>query len=181
VPGIDGVALREFMEGRRPGLGGMLSMFTGGALGRMGIFALGIMPYISASIIVQLMTAMVPALEQLKKEGEQGRKKINQYTRYGTVALATAAGLRPGGQPGIRRAGHRSRLVLPRRLRDHAGGRHHVPDVAGRTDHRARHRQRHLADHLRGHHRRDSRGAGAVLRIRPVRRDQPGGDHRRDR
>jgi preprotein translocase subunit SecY len=64
-------------------------MFTGGAISRMGIFALGIMPYISASIIVQLMTAMVPQLEQLKKEGEAGRRKINQYTRYGTVALAT--------------------------------------------------------------------------------------------
>jgi preprotein translocase subunit SecY len=89
VPGIDGAALRDFMEGASQGIGGMLSMFTGGALGRMGIFALGIMPYISASIIVQLMTAMVPALEQLKKEGEQGRKKINQYTRYGTVGLAT--------------------------------------------------------------------------------------------
>jgi len=89
VPGIDGAALREFMDGAQATIGGMLSMFTGGALGRMGIFALGIMPYISASIIVQLMTAMVPALEQLKKEGEQGRKKINQYTRYGTVFLAT--------------------------------------------------------------------------------------------
>ena len=89
VPGIDGAELREFMEGASQGIGGMLSMFTGGALGRMGIFALGIMPYISASIIVQLMTAMVPSLEQLKKEGEQGRKKINQYTRYGTVGLAT--------------------------------------------------------------------------------------------
>ena len=89
VPGIDGAALRDFMEQASQGLGGILSMFTGGALGRMGIFALGIMPYISASIIVQLMTAMVPQLEQLKKEGEQGRKKINQYTRYGTVALAT--------------------------------------------------------------------------------------------
>ena len=89
VPGIDGAALREFMEQAGQGIGGMVSMFTGGALGRMGIFALGIMPYISASIIVQLMTAMVPSLEQLKKEGEQGRKKINQYTRYGTVALAT--------------------------------------------------------------------------------------------
>ena len=89
VPGIDGVALREFMEGAAQGIGGILSMFTGGALGRMGIFALGIMPYISASIIIQLLTSMVPALEQLKKEGEQGRKKINQYTRYGTVALAT--------------------------------------------------------------------------------------------
>ncbi|MAB63804.1 MAG: preprotein translocase subunit SecY [Marinovum sp.] len=89
VPGIDGAALREFMEQAQGGIGGMLTMFTGGALGRMGIFALGIMPYISASIIVQLMTSMVPQLEQLKKEGEQGRKKINQYTRYGTVFLAT--------------------------------------------------------------------------------------------
>ncbi|MEO9629136.1 MAG: preprotein translocase subunit SecY, partial [Sulfitobacter sp.] len=89
VPGIDGGALRDFMESAGQGIGGMVSMFTGGALGRMGIFALGIMPYISASIIVQLLTSMVPALEQLKKEGEQGRKKINQYTRYGTVALAT--------------------------------------------------------------------------------------------
>jgi preprotein translocase subunit SecY len=89
VPGIDGGALRDFMEAAGQGIGGILSMFTGGALGRMGIFALGIMPYISASIIIQLMTAMVPALEQVKKEGEQGRKKINQYTRYGTVGLAT--------------------------------------------------------------------------------------------
>ena len=89
VPGIDGNALREFMDQAAAGLGGVLNMFTGGAISRMGIFALGIMPYISASIIVQLMTAMVPQLEQLKKEGEQGRKKINQYTRYGTVLLAT--------------------------------------------------------------------------------------------
>jgi preprotein translocase subunit SecY len=89
VPGIDANALKEFMEGAAQGIGGILTMFTGGALGRMGIFALGIMPYISASIIVQLLTSMVPALEQLKKEGEQGRKKINQYTRYGTVLLAT--------------------------------------------------------------------------------------------
>ncbi len=89
VPGIDGGALRDFMEQAAAGIGGILSMFTGGALGRMGIFALGIMPYISASIIVQLLTSMLPPLEQLKKEGEQGRKKINQYTRYGTVVLAT--------------------------------------------------------------------------------------------
>ncbi|MDF1671771.1 MAG: preprotein translocase subunit SecY [Roseovarius sp.] len=89
VPGIDGAELRNFMEEAATGIGGILSMFTGGALGRMGIFALGIMPYISASIIIQLLTAMVPALEQLKKEGEQGRKKINQYTRFGTVGLAT--------------------------------------------------------------------------------------------
>ena len=88
VPGIDGAALRNFMDQAQAGIGGILSMFTGGALGRMGVFALGIMPYISASIIVQLMASMVPSLEQLKKEGETGRKKINQYTRYGTVALA---------------------------------------------------------------------------------------------
>jgi preprotein translocase subunit SecY len=89
VPGIDGAALRQFMEDAGQGIGGILSMFTGGALGRMGIFALGIMPYISASIIIQLLTSMYPPLAQLKKEGEQGRKKINQYTRYGTVFLAT--------------------------------------------------------------------------------------------
>ena len=89
VPGIDGTALREFMAQAQQGIGGMLNMFTGGAISRMAIFTLGIMPYISASIIVQLLTAMVPALQQLKKEGEQGRKKINQYTRYGTVFLAT--------------------------------------------------------------------------------------------
>jgi preprotein translocase subunit SecY len=89
VPGIDGTALRQFMDSAASGIGGMLNMFTGGAISRMGIFALGIMPYISASIIVQLMTALVPQLEQLKKEGEQGRRKINQYTRFGTVFLAT--------------------------------------------------------------------------------------------
>jgi preprotein translocase subunit SecY len=89
VPGIDALALKEFVTGAQAGIGGLLQMFTGGAIGRMAIFALGIMPYISASIIVQLMAAMVPQLEQLKKEGEQGRKKINQYTRYGTVILAT--------------------------------------------------------------------------------------------
>jgi preprotein translocase subunit SecY len=88
VPGIDGTALKNFMDQISGGIGGMLNMFTGGAISRMGIFALGIMPYISASIIVQLLTAMVPRLEQLKKEGQQGQKKINQYTRYGTVVLA---------------------------------------------------------------------------------------------
>ncbi|MEP3346722.1 MAG: preprotein translocase subunit SecY [Litoreibacter sp.] len=103
IPGIDADALQAFVEQAQQGIGGVLNMFTGGAIGRMGLFALGIMPYISASIIVQLMTAMVPQLEQLKKEGEQGRKKINQYTRFGTVFLATlqayglAAGLEGSG------------------------------------------------------------------------------------
>ncbi len=89
VPGIDGTALKGFVEDIGAGVGGILNMFTGGAISRMGIFALGIMPYISASIIIQLLTSMVPQLESLKKEGEQGRKKINQYTRYFTVILAT--------------------------------------------------------------------------------------------
>jgi preprotein translocase subunit SecY len=89
VPGIDGSQLQQFFEQANAGIGGMLNMFTGGAVSRMAIFALGIMPYISSSIIVQLLTSMVPSLQQLKKEGEAGRKKINQYTRYGTVFLAT--------------------------------------------------------------------------------------------
>jgi preprotein translocase subunit SecY len=88
VPGIDGAALREVMQEVGQGLGGMLNMFTGGAISRMGIFALGIMPYISASIIVQLLGTMYGPWQQLRKEGEQGRKKLNQYTRYGTVMLA---------------------------------------------------------------------------------------------
>ena len=88
VPGIDASQLRSFFEQANTGIGGMLNMFTGGAVGRMAIFALGIMPYITSSIIMQLLASMVPQLEQLKKEGEQGRKKINQYTRYGTVFLA---------------------------------------------------------------------------------------------
>ena len=88
VPGIDGTQLRQFMDDAGAGIGGILNMFTGGAISRMGIFALGIMPYISASIIVQLLSSMLPKFEQLKKEGDQGRKKLNQYTRYGTVFLA---------------------------------------------------------------------------------------------
>ena len=92
VPGIDGQALRDFMSSAGAGIGGILNMFTGGAISRMGIFALGIMPYISASIIIQLLASMVPALEQMKKEGEQGRKKMNQWTRYATVVLALFQG-----------------------------------------------------------------------------------------
>jgi preprotein translocase subunit SecY len=92
VPGIDGDALREFMDKAGQGIGGMLNLFTGGAIKRMGIFALGIMPYISASIIVQLLGTMYGPWMQLRKEGEQGRKKLNQYTRYGTVALALFQG-----------------------------------------------------------------------------------------
>ncbi|WP_180900987.1 preprotein translocase subunit SecY [Martelella soudanensis] len=90
LPGINLEAYAQAFQGQSEGILGMFNMFSGGAVQRMAIFALGIMPYISASIIVQLLTAVVPSLEALKKEGEQGRKIINQYTRYGTVVLATA-------------------------------------------------------------------------------------------
>ena len=89
VPGIDPVVLEELFKSQRGGILDMFNMFSGGALSRFTIFALGIMPYISASIIMQLMTVVVPTLEALKKEGEAGRRKITQYTRYGTVVLAT--------------------------------------------------------------------------------------------
>jgi preprotein translocase subunit SecY len=88
LPGIDPQVLQEVFQRNSTGILGMFDMFSGGALGRMTIFALNIMPYISSSIIVQLMTAVSPQLETLKKEGEAGRKKLNQYTRYATVFLA---------------------------------------------------------------------------------------------
>lgn len=89
VPGIDPVALEDLFKSQQGGILGMFNMFSGGALSRFSVFALGIMPYISASIIMQLMTVVSPAMEALKKEGESGRRKITQYTRYGTVLLAT--------------------------------------------------------------------------------------------
>ncbi len=88
VPGIDPQVLAEIFRQQQGGILGMFDMFAGGALGRMTIFALNVLPYISSSIIIQLMTTVSPHLEALKKEGEQGRKKLNQYTRYGTVLLA---------------------------------------------------------------------------------------------
>ncbi len=92
LPGIDPAALAQLIQQNQSGILGMFNMFAGGAVGRMAIFALNIMPYISAAIIMQLLTAVSPHLEQLKKEGEQGRKQINQYTRYGTVVLAALQG-----------------------------------------------------------------------------------------
>jgi preprotein translocase subunit SecY len=92
IPGINPQALADVFQQQQSGILGMFNMFSGGAVGRMAIFALNIMPYISASIIIQLLTTVSPHLEQLKKEGEQGRRQINQYTRYGTVLLATLQG-----------------------------------------------------------------------------------------
>src|SRR4051794_37748226 len=110
IPGIDPSILQEIFKHNAGGILGMFDMFSGGALGRMTIFALNIMPYISASIIIQLLTAVSPTLEALKKEGESGRKKLNQYTRYGTVLLAAVQsygiavgleGMRAGAQGAV--------------------------------------------------------------------------------
>lgn len=88
VPGVNPLAMSQFFEQNSGTILGVFNMFSGGALERLSVFALGVMPYISASIIIQLMATVVPSLEQLKKEGETGRRKLTQYTRYGTVALA---------------------------------------------------------------------------------------------
>lgn len=88
VPGLDPAKLADLFNQQKSGILGLFNMFSGGALSRLTIFALGVMPYISASIIIQLFTAVSPHLEQLKKEGESGRRKINQYTRYGTLVLS---------------------------------------------------------------------------------------------
>ena len=105
VPGIDPNVLADLFKSQQGGILGMFNMFSGGALSRFTIFALGIMPYISASIIMQLMTAVSPQLEQLRKEGETGRRKITQYTRYGTVFLAlfqaTGISIALESQPGL--------------------------------------------------------------------------------
>lgn len=92
TPGVDGDSLAAFFAQHQNTIFGIFDMFSGGALERLSVFALGIMPYISASIIIQLLTVVIPHLEQLKKEGEQGKKKITQYTRYGTVALSLIQG-----------------------------------------------------------------------------------------
>jgi preprotein translocase subunit SecY len=109
TPGVDPVALSEFFKAMSGGVFGFLDLFSGGALSRLSVFALGIMPYISASIILQLLTVVWPYLEKLSKEGEMGRRKINQYTRYGTIVLAIIQSLgvafwlkaqtAPGGAP----------------------------------------------------------------------------------
>ncbi len=92
TPGIDNVALLSYFEQAKGSLFGMMDMFAGGAFSNFSIFALGIMPYISSSIILQLLTVAIPHLERLSKEGETGRRKITQYTRYGTVVLSTIQG-----------------------------------------------------------------------------------------
>ncbi len=121
TPGIDAVALASFFSGTKGTLLDLFNVFSGGALERLSVFALGIMPYISASIILQLLTVVIPHLERLSKEGEQGRKKITQYTRYGTVVLSIIQGFgisiglesmsSPGGAPVVIDPGWAFRLM----------------------------------------------------------------------
>jgi len=121
TPGIDVAAMASFFDRAQGTLFGMFNMFSGGALENMSILSLGIMPYISASIIIQLLTVAIPHLEALKKEGEAGRKKISQYTRYGTVGLSVIQGLgiaitlesltAPGGAPVVAEPGWSFRLL----------------------------------------------------------------------
>jgi preprotein translocase subunit SecY len=92
VPGVDRTIMDQYMQTGSTGLAGLFDLFSGGAMKQLSVFALGIMPYISASIILQLMAVVIPSLERLQKEGEQGRRKINQYTRYGTVLLSLFQG-----------------------------------------------------------------------------------------
>ena len=165
TPGVDRNVMREFVSQSRAGFLGMFNLFSGGALEQLSIFALGIMPYVSASIILQLMTVVVKPLEELRKEGEAGQRKINQYTRYGTVILSVIVqslsialwleslnGQVPSGEI-VHEPGWGFRFMTDD-LPDHRDRVHHV---ARRADHRARHRQRHLPHHLRGHRRRRAR------------------------
>src|SRR3954453_16639083 len=120
IPGIDPSILQQIFQHNAGGILGMFDMFSGGALGRMTIFALNIMPYISASIIIQLLAAVSPSLEALKKEGEGGRKKLNQYTRFGTGGLAAVQswgiavgleGMHAGGASAVIDPGYFFRIV----------------------------------------------------------------------
>ena len=155
TPGIDADALMRFFAAQRGTIFGLFDMFSGGALERLSVFALGIMPYISAAIIIELLKVVIPAIEKLYKEGEAGQKKIKQYTRYGTVVIAAiqGIGIAVGLECMTAGAGHHAggaapRLGLPPDDGAHPDFGHCVHHVAGGNDHRAGHRQRHLADHL---------------------------------
>ncbi|MBT3264746.1 MAG: preprotein translocase subunit SecY [Acidiferrobacteraceae bacterium] len=113
IPGVDPAAVAALFEQTRGSIIDVFNMFSGGALKRLSLFALGVMPYISASIIIQMMTSVIPHLEQLKKEGESGRRKITQYTRYGTVLLATFQGLGIAIAIGGQQAGGSPVVLIP--------------------------------------------------------------------
>ena len=170
TPGIDPAAIDAYFKSQAGSLFGFLDIFSGGALRRLSVFALGIMPYISSSIILQLLTVVWPYLEKLSKEGEMGRKKITQYTRYGTVVLSVIQSTRhrplarEADGPGRRTARPVAGLGLPAHDDPDADDRNELHHVAGRADHRAGHRQRHLAHHLRRHRRGAAPGDLRTLR-----------------
>ena len=144
IPGIDPVRLRQLFEQNQGGILELFNMFSGGALERMSILALGVMPYITASIIMNLLTAMDPRLEQLRKEGEAGRRKIMQYTRYGIGSHCPGAGLGYVGRSSVPGPDlHHGPWVLFRSDR-FARDRCHLHDVARRADYGAGRGQRHL-------------------------------------
>ena len=173
TPGINPEALALLVDQAKNTMFGLYDMFSGRNLSQMTIFALGIMPYISSSIILQLLTVVWPYLERLSKEGELGRRKITQYTRYGTIGAErrAVAGHRvlPRADDRDRRrpaAGLQPGLGLPAPDGADADDRVGVHHVARRADHRARHRQRHVAHHLRRHRRRAA--ARGVRDLRPA-------------
>ena len=159
TPGVDASVLTEFFARQRGTILGLYDLFAGGNLEKATIFALGIMPYISASIILQLFQAVIPYFEKLAKEGDEGRKKITQYTRYGTVVLSViqAFGIAiflenmtgPSGASAVMFPG----MGFPSPHRVDADRRYGLRDVAGRADHGARYRQRDFAHYYHRHHR----------------------------
>ena len=152
VPGIDFGAVQDLQaQAERGGVLGFLNLFSGGALTQMAVFALGIMPYITSSIIMQLLAVVIPKIEQWQKQGAVGQKKITQWTRYMTVGLALlqATGITyqfnnglPGRRQHHRAPGHQVRRPPRRPHRAHHHRRHRHRDVDGRADHPAGHRQR---------------------------------------
>ena len=153
TPGINLQRWEEFFSSQSGSIFGFFDLFAGGNIRRLTVFALGIMPYITASIILQLLTVVVPTLEKLQKEGELGRRKITQWTRYLTIILSIVQSFGIAAGPAGDAAGHRDQPGLRLHLADDplADHRHGLHHVAGRADQRARHRQRHVADHLHRH------------------------------
>ena len=174
VPGIDPVALARLFQDQQGTILSMFNMFSGGALQRLSILALGVMPYISASIIVQMMAVVVPHAAGAAQGRRGGQAQAHAVHAHGHGRARDLPGGGRGGRvPEPGRGDQPGRPVrLPRDA--HADRGHHVPDVARRADHRARSRQRHLDDHSRGHRRRAAGGDRRHARAGAQRRDQPG-------
>ena len=148
APGVDSETIENYFSGRGDTILGLLNLFSGGALSQFSLFALGIMPYVTASIILQLLTVVIPRLGELQKEGEAGYAKITQYTRYLTVVLAAAQATGYAflfRDQGALDAGAGELVLIV--VDAHRG--HDAPHVDGRADHEARGRQRHLDPDLR--------------------------------